>query len=144
MLPSPAGPGSGCRSSPHPPPHPAPGVGYRALARGTGLCTCTEQHEAVPVVLSVGIFSFRDASKKEAAAVPQAVSELERAPKVSIVGAWLYGWLGPDEEGICACSFRQLVPGAGLCAALVCCFTVESVSYAGSLVPQCMFSLRGP
>lgn len=89
-MPSPAGPGAGCRSSPHQPPHPAPGAGYRALARGTGLCTCTEQCEAAAVLLSLGIFSFRDASKKEGAAVPQAVSEVERAPKVSIISAvWL-------------------------------------------------------
>ena len=90
LLPSPAGPGAGCRSSPHQPPHPVPGAGYGALVRGTGLCTCTEQHEAAALLLSLGIFSFRDASKKEAAAVPRAVSELERAPKVSIVSAlWL-------------------------------------------------------
>lgn len=57
--------------------------------RGTGLCTCTEQCEAAAVLLSLAI-SFRDASKKEAAAVPRAVSELERAPKVSIISAlWL-------------------------------------------------------
>lgn len=43
----------------------------------------------VLVLLSLGIFSCRDASKKEAAAVPQAVSETERAPKVSISSFWL-------------------------------------------------------
>lgn len=90
LLPSPAGPGAGCRSSTHQSPHPVLGMGCRALARGTGLCTFIEQCEAVAVLLILGIFSFRDASKKEAAPVPQGVSELERAPKVSIASAlWL-------------------------------------------------------
>lgn len=90
LLPSPAGPGAGGRSSTHQSPHPVLGMGYGALVRGIGLCTFIKQREAVAVLLILGIFSFRDASKKEAAAVPRGVSELERAPKVSIVSVlWL-------------------------------------------------------
>ena len=58
--------------------------------RGTGLPTCAEQRKAVAVLLSLRIFSFRDASKKDAAVIPQTVSELERAPKVSVINVlWL-------------------------------------------------------
>uniref|UniRef100_A0A663FCC2 H/ACA ribonucleoprotein complex subunit DKC1 n=1 Tax=Aquila chrysaetos chrysaetos TaxID=223781 RepID=A0A663FCC2_AQUCH len=47
-------------------------------------------NESTPDSWKKEYVDYRDASKKEAAAVPRGVSELERAPKVSIVSAlWL-------------------------------------------------------
>lgn len=87
LLPCP-GPGAGCRSPPHPLPQAAPGMADRSS--WTGICTTPQQHQAATVLCSLGIFSFRDTSRKEAAADHQVVSEVDRAAKVSIASAlWL-------------------------------------------------------
>lgn len=82
LLPSPAGPGAGCRSPPHQLPTQLLGWLTEPL-EGTGICARPEQHEAV--LCNLGIFSSRDASRKEEAADHRAVPEVDRAAKVSIL-----------------------------------------------------------